>query len=127
MFLYLSQGVARQLVHKEDLSRLLVTRQVISAEIFHLFGGQLGVVAHYYSGYLLPVLLIGQSHHGYLGHAGVPFKHLLDLARVDIGTAADDQLLRSSAYGEVPVLANGAKILGTEPSIPVEDFLGGVG
>src|SRR5215210_9177870 len=118
MFLYLPQGVARQLVYEEDLSRLVVTCQVIPAEILHLFGGQLGVVAHHHGGYLLPVLLIGQSHHGDLGDARVSFEHLLDLARVDVVSAADDQLLCPPAYGEVPVLADPAEILRAEPPVP---------
>ena len=47
-------------------------------------------------------------------------EHLLDLARVDVVTAADDQLLLAVDEEQIPVLVDPPEVSGREPALGVE-------
>src|SRR4029077_11984989 len=64
-----------------------------------------------------------QADHGGLGDGGVVVQRLLDLPRVDVVAAADDQVLLPVHDVEVAVLVHPGQVTGVEPA--VADRLGG--
>src|SRR5207247_11011058 len=57
------------------------------------------------------------SDHRDFAHAGVPEQHLLDFARIDVGAAADDDVLGSILEREVAVGIERAEIAGMQPAV----------
>ena len=60
---------------------------------------------------------IGRADHRHLGHAGRRQQHLLDLARIDVGAAADQQVLAAVLQGEEAVVVQAADVAGPEPAV----------
>ena len=65
----------------------------------------------------LAPLGIGRADHRHLGHAGRRQQHLLDLARVDVGAAADQQVLAAVLQGQEAILVQAADVAGPEPAV----------
>ena len=51
-----------------------------------------------------------------LEHAGMAQQHFLDLARIDVAAAADDQVLGAVLQGEKTLVVEGAHIAGVQPA-----------
>ncbi len=66
------------------------------------------------------------AHHRDLGDAGVREQHVLDLARVHVEAARDDELLGSPDDAEVAVVIELADVAAAEPSVGVERVAGRV-
>jgi hypothetical protein len=66
---------------------------------------------------LLAQLRVGPADDGGLGDGGVLVQHLLDLARVDVVAAADDEVLLAVDDEQVAVLVGVAEVAGVEPAV----------
>src|SRR4029434_5846246 len=66
---------------------------------------------------LLPVRRVGDGDHGRLGHRRVLVQHFLDLPRVDVVAAPDDQVLFAVDDVEVAVLVLAGQVAGPEPAV----------
>jgi hypothetical protein len=66
---------------------------------------------------------VRQADHGGLGDGGMLVEHLLDLPRVDVVAAADDQVLLPVHDVEVAAGVDPGQVTGVEPA--VADRLGG--
>ena len=113
----LAQGVLRQLVAELDDPRVLVGGHPLLA-----VGDQLGAVSEAPGpqrddGHdLLAEPLVGNADDGGLGDRRVGVQHVLDLARVHVVPAADDELLLAADDEQEPVLVEIAEVTGVEPA-----------
>src|SRR5215210_2852925 len=106
-----------QLVHEPDRARVLVGRdllldvrpQLVHVDVLAVLEGDGGRD-------LLAELVVWHADHRHLGHRGVLVEHLLDLARVDVVAAADDQVLLAVDDEEVAVLVHAGHVAGVEPA-----------
>ena len=64
--------------------------------------------------------------HGGLQHRRMGEQHLLDLARVDVGAARDDQVLRAIFQRDEPIGIDGAEIARPQPAIAQRLRVGGI-
>src|SRR4029453_19506988 len=93
----------RQLVDDPDHSRVLVGGDLALDVLPDLLGGGFGALVESDPGaHLLSKLRVGYADHGSLVNRRVLVDHLLDLARVDVVAAPDDQVLLAVADVEVP-------------------------
>src|SRR3954462_13629221 len=116
-----------ELVHEPDLARVLVAGDLLLHEALELVGGDVLPLLEDHGGAdLLAHRLVGHADHRGLEHALVLVEDLLDLARVDVVAAADDQLLLAVDDEEVAVLVDLAHVAGVEPAVddPLVGFLG---
>jgi hypothetical protein len=58
---------------------------------------------------------VGDADHSRLGHRRVPVQHVLDLARIHVVAAADDELLLAADKEQEPVLVEVAEVTGAQP------------
>ncbi len=93
----------------------LIARDPLEAEGVELFGA--GVADHVGDHHLAP-LGVGPADHRHLLDRRVALQHLLDLARVDVAAAGDDQVPGAVEQGEIPVLVEAADVAGVEPAAP---------
>ena len=68
----------------------------------------------------LAVLGVGQADDGDLGDGRVVVEELLDLGRVDVLAAPDDQLLAPADDPVVAVVAAAGQVAGVEPAVGVD-------
>src|SRR5205823_1510163 len=61
--------------------------------------------------------LRGQADHRHLEHRRMSLEHQLDLARVDVVAARDDQLLEPAADGQAAVLPQLSHVAGPHPAV----------
>src|SRR3989304_157580 len=73
----------------------------------------------------LPTRRIGNANHHRFGHGRMGRQHLLDLSRIHVETANDDQILLPVDNVEVSIVIAAAEISGAEPSV-LQDLPGGV-
>ena len=115
-----------ELVDEPDLARVLVGGDALLDELAQL--GRRVASAPALSATAAPTSSpsssCGIADHGGLAHRGVLVEDLLDLARVDVVAAADDELLLAVDDEEVAVLVDAADVAGAEPAVGV-DRLGG--
>src|SRR5690606_40538532 len=65
-------------------------------------------------------------YHRHLVDIVVLQQHVFDFARIDVGTAADDHILRPVPDGEEPVLVQRADVAGMQPA-SAQRLRGGLG
>src|SRR4029077_20045211 len=63
---------------------------------------------------------IGYAHHGGVAHLRMLIENFLDLARIDVGPAADQHLLLAADDLQIATLVEDAEIAGVEPAIGAE-------
>src|SRR6185437_638820 len=119
----LARGALGQVVHQPDHPRVLVGRHLALDVVAQLLGrGRRALLERDGGADLLAVLVVGDAHDRGLPDRRVLVEHLLDLARVDVVAAADDQLLLAVHDVEVAVLIDAAHVAGVQPA--VDDRLG---
>mgnify|MGYP000942391913 CR=1 FL=1 len=62
-------------------------------------------------------IAVGRADDGGLADPGTAAEHPLDLARVDVDAAADDQVARAASEGQVAALVELAEVAGAEPAV----------
>src|SRR6266436_3347980 len=108
-----------QRVHETDLLRPLEAGQAALAERADVRGGRpLAAPEHDEREHALPHQLILHADHRGLGHLGVGVEDLFDLVRVDVESAADDQVLLALDDEEEAVLVEPAHVPGMQPPGP---------
>src|SRR5262249_52451199 len=65
----------------------------------------------------LPPFVVRAADDGDLAHARVLEQYLLDLARIDVGAAADDDVLGSVLERQIAVGIKGADVPGMQPAV----------
>src|SRR3954447_18160397 len=116
-----------QLVDEPDLARVLVAGDLLLDVLAQLvLGDVLTILQRDRGADLFPQLGVRHAEHGGLGHRGMLVEDLLDLARVDVVAAADDQLLLAVDDEEVAVLVDLGHVATVEPAV-LDRVLGGVG
>src|SRR5260370_28754933 len=115
----LADRALAQRVHEADVVRALEAGQAALAERADLSGGRpLAAPEHDEREHALPHQLILHADHRGLGHLGVGVEDLFDLARVDVESAADDQVLLALDDEEEAVLVGPAHVPGIHPPRP---------
>ncbi len=66
------------------------------------------------------VLGVGHAGHGDLGDGGMPVQELLDLGRIDVFSAANDQLSAPADDPVVAVLATASQVARMQPAVRVD-------
>lgn len=66
----------------------------------------------------LSPLRITLADNGNLGNRRMHQQHLFDLARIDVRTARDDQILRSILQGQKTIVIEHSHVAGVQPAIP---------
>src|SRR2546429_30459 len=84
--------VLRQRVDEDVILRPLEAGDVREAERIERLARR---AAHHIGDDALAPLAVGAADHGCLAHVRVLEQHLLDLARIDVGAARDDEILRA--------------------------------
>src|SRR5699024_2643839 len=79
------------------------------------------------SGHLLTILLIRSAYDADLIDLGDLIDDLFDLARVDVVSAMDDEVLDAVDDEEIPVLVQSTEVARAEPALGIEDLGGGFG
>src|SRR6266566_2311228 len=112
----LAEGVLRQLGAELEDPRALVGGQPLPAPGDQLVLAQFHRPAHDDHGHdFLAEPLVGHADDGGLGHGRVGVQHVLDLARVHVVPAADDELLLPADDEQEPVLVEVAEVAGVQP------------
>src|SRR4030088_2829384 len=94
----LAERVARQFVDELDRIGALETGKLVAAERDQFRPRQPGAGLQHHEGmHLLPPFRIGPRHHRRLPHAWVPADDFLDFLAGDVETAADDDVVMTSA------------------------------
>src|SRR5580692_9069332 len=116
-----------QRVHDPHVPRVLVRRDLALDEVAQLLGGGGGPRLEGHRGAdLLAQGGVRQPDHGGLGDRGMLVEHLLDLPRVDVVAAPDDQVLLAVHDVEVAVLVDPGQVTGVEPAV-ADRLSGGLG
>eukprot|EP01136_Pigoraptor_vietnamica_P034513 Opistho-1_new@98565 len=126
ILLHLPHRVARQLGHHKTLLGNLEVGQ-LRLELRHDGIGvelRTGLGNHHGHAHFAKVG-VGHAHQGAFGHAGHLIDVALDLGRVDVVAAADDQVLAAAHDAHVVALVHFAHITGFEPAVGRE-FFGGL-
>src|SRR6266508_5309327 len=105
--------VLRQAVDEYVVLRTLEPRDMRQAERVELRRARL---ADHVGDHDLAPFAVGPPDHRGLAHLGVLQQHLLDLARIDIGAARDDQVLGAVLEREIAVGIEDADIAGVQPA-----------
>src|SRR5665811_306526 len=111
-------------IHHLDATRVLMPAQPFLRPVPQLHGihsARLG--GDHHGAYLLAALLIRYANNGHLRHGRMPHQDLLDLARVDVETAPDDQVLLPVDNRDEPVGVLLPDVAAAEPA--VDDHLRG--
>src|SRR5580700_12089765 len=113
-----------QRVHDPHVPRVFVRRDLALDVVAQLLGGGGGTRFERHRGAdLLAQGGVRQADHGGLRDRGMLVEHLLDLSRVDVVAAADDQVLFPVHDVEVAVGVDAGQVAAVEPA--VADRLGG--
>ena len=111
-------------VHQPDPPRILVRRDPVPGERAQFLWCRAGARLQRHSGAdLLAQIRMRDADHGHLGDGRVLVQHLLDLPRVHVVAAPDDQVLLPVDDVVVAVGVHPGHVAGAEPS--VGDRLGG--
>src|SRR5580700_5079501 len=119
--------------HRERLDELhvardLVPRDLALAEVADLVLGQGGVGARDHPRHqLLAVALVGHADYLDVGDVWMGVEELLDLARVDVLTAADHHVLDPADDADVTVLVHRREVAGVHPALLVDRLGGALG
>src|ERR687898_2217256 len=125
---HLPGRVARQLVDEGDLPRALVVREVLGAERLELVALDVGVgLAHDEGGDVLTEHVVRYGDDRGLTHRRVFEDHALDVGRVHVVPAADDEVLLASDEVEEPVVVEVAEVAAAQPAVTRPGARGGVG
>src|SRR6218665_128037 len=113
---HLATGIERKLLHKAHFTRHLVARQMLLAMGQHL------VLAQRADGFderddALAEPGVGDADHGGLGHALQRKQDFLDLARVDVVAAGNDQFLLAIDDVEEAIGIQGPDVAGMQPPV----------
>src|SRR5918994_6958886 len=115
---HLPGRVARQLVDEGDLPRALVVREVLGAERLELVALDVGVgLAHDKGGDVLTEHVVRYADDRGLAHRRVFEDHALDVSRVHVVPAADDEVLLASDEVEEPVVVEVAEVSTAQPTV----------
>src|SRR5262245_14899260 len=106
--------VLRQRIDEHIVLRTLEAGDRVEAEAIELARGG---VAHDIGHDDLAPFAVGSSDDGDLAHPRVPEQHLLDLARIDVGAAGDDDVLGAVLERQIAVGVEGAEVAGVQPAI----------
>src|SRR6476469_6712903 len=116
-----------EVVEEPDDPRVLVGGDPLLDVLADLLGRQLlAVVDDDRRADLLAPLVVGDADDRRFADLRVLVEHLLDLARVDVVAAADDQVLLAVDDVEVALLVDAGHVAGVEPTA-AHRLLGGVG
>src|SRR5436305_8413219 len=96
----LAYRVARQLVDKLDSLGHLVGHELTGGEVAQLTGIDRSL-GHHHGSHLLAPGVAGPPDHRHLAHGGMRSEHFLDLARMDVVAAGDDELLAAADQCQV--------------------------
>src|SRR5205823_3184794 len=109
----------------DDPARPLVACEALAAR--GVYGGcrEPGARGDDHGHYRLAPAFVGHAEHRRLRDALEPVDDLLDLLRVDVEAAGDDQILLPTRDGEVALLVDDAEVAGVQPA--VAKGLGGLG
>src|SRR5690606_3541290 len=80
-----------------------------------------------HGGDLLAPVRVGDAEDDRLRDAGVAGDRGLDLARIDVLPAADDEVLEAAGDGDVAALVHDADVAGVQPAVGVDGLRGRVG
>ena len=120
-------GPFGQLVDEPDPARVLVGGHLLLDVALQLVGVErLALLQHDRGAHLLAELVVRHADDGRLLDRRVLVEHLLDLARVDVVAAADDQVLLAVDDEEVAVLVHLGHVAGAEPAVVGDRLLGGL-
>ena len=113
----LAGGALGQVVEEPDQARVLVGGDPLLDVGADLLGRQLlALVEDDRGADLLAPLVVGDADHRRFADLRVLVEHLLDLARVDVVAAADDQVLLAVDDVEVAVLVDAGHVAAVEPA-----------
>ena len=108
-------------------ARHLVTGEVLAGEVLQAVGVEGGAVAKHDAGdNILRTVGARTAHDGDILDVLVGADDLLNLRRVDVEPAGDDELLDAGDELDKAVLLHHTHVAGAEPTV-VEDLLGGLG
>jgi hypothetical protein len=112
---------ARQRIEQFQKLRQFVGRDLVAEEIRQFGEGhRLARLRDNRGADPLAESRIGDADRRRLQHLRVLIQHLFDLARIDVGTAADDQLLLAVDDLQIAVTVEHADIAGGEPAVGAE-------
>ena len=115
---HLAQRVARQRVDEAHAPRPLVRRELARRVREQVVGARRWLAGRDDHRHHDLAPLVGRlAHHRDLGHRGVREQHVLDLARVHVEAAGDDQLLGAPDDAQVPVGVELADVAAAEPAV----------
>src|SRR5271165_2472752 len=123
--LHLAGDGERKFLDELDVARNLEARDLVFAELANGILGQ-GRPAFQLDPrcHLLAIPAIGHANHLHCADPRAGIKKLLDLARRNIFTAADDDVLGASGDLEVAVLVHDGQITAMQPATAVDDGTG---
>src|SRR5579875_2864906 len=114
----LARRPLRQVVDDPHRARVLVCGDALTHVFAELVRCRLGALTEGDCGAdLLAPLVMRDAEHRGLADGRVLVEHLLDLARVDVVAAADDELLLAVDDEEVAVLVDPAHVAGVQPAV----------
>src|SRR5215210_978950 len=114
----LARRAHRKLVHEPDLPRVLVGGHLLlDVGLQLVLVDRLALLQHHRGAHLLAELVVRHADHGRLLDRRVLVQHLLDLARVDVVAATDDQVLLAVDDEEVAVLVHLGHVARAEPAL----------
>lgn len=117
-FLNFAQSILRKLRDKDDLTRGFVGGEPFAAVGDDFLGGGGGVVVEANNGrYALPPLHIRATNDSAGGNGRMIRQHQLNLWRVNIVAAADDQIFFPPLKRKIAVGFTQAKVAGAEPAV----------
>src|SRR5215472_2531430 len=113
----LARGVARQRRYEANFPGQLEAGQLAASEVQQLRGCRRLLAGHYDSNHLFAPLLIWHTHDRYVRYGRVLVENLLDLARVDVDAAGDDQVAHPVHDVDVVVLVQHGDIAGADEAV----------
>src|SRR5439155_2083303 len=117
-FLHLAGDGQRHLVDEAHVARHLVVRNLLAAEVLDLcLARLLAWLQHDPRADLLAVLRVRHAEHLYRLHLGVAVEKFLDLAWIDVLSAADQHVLRASDDVAVAFGVDGGQVAGVHPAV----------
>src|SRR4029453_7170410 len=121
-------GVTRQLVDEGDLSRALVVGEVVGAERLELVAADGGIgLAHDKGGAVLAEHVVRDADDRGLSHLWVLEDHALDIRRVHVVSAPNDEVLLAPDEVQEPVVVEVAEVSAAQPTVTRPGTRGGVG
>src|SRR6185312_6003283 len=124
-FLRLAGHRHRQAVLEADIERYLVVGDLALAVGLDLFfGGALAGGQNDPGGQRLAELFVGHAEYLYFLYLRVPVEEFLDLARIDVFTAANDHVLYPPDDVAIALVVKRGEVAGVHPAFPIDRLAG---